>query len=155
MDKRDDIRERWARVHDRSPGDAEEEKAFSRAERFLQAVRASAGKMADGVKQESSQSREMAQTFFRMLSDRLNLESREEPPTPQEVKEAVSQLKDVGRLSFFISFSLLPGGAALLIALELLARSYGIEWFTFVPSSFRQDNKGGTGPADANPDQPV
>lgn len=143
MDKKDDIRDKWARVHNVSPDDPKAQQAYSRAEKFLLAVKSSAGTMAEGVKQETTESREMAQTFFRMLSDKLNLDERSEPPSPKEVQQAVSQLKDVGRLSFFISFSLLPGGAALLIALELLARSYGINWFTFVPTSFRSDPEEG------------
>ncbi|MFW5768222.1 MAG: hypothetical protein ACOCXO_07640, partial [Bacteroidota bacterium] len=46
--------------------------------------------------------------------------------------------KDVGRVGFFASVSLLPGGAFSLLGLEMLARKLGVRNFTFIPSSFRK-----------------
>lgn len=60
----------------------------------------------------------------------------------KEVKDAIEQLKDVARISVFATISILPGGGFSLVGLELLARKFGINSFTFVPSSFRKKGKG-------------
>ncbi len=93
-----------------------------------------------GVGQEARETEEMAQSFFRLLSNKLNLKNRKEPPSEEEVKQAIAQLKDVGRLSVFATISIIPGGGFSLIGLELLARKFGVKNFTFVPSSFRKSN---------------
>ena len=90
---------------------------------------------------EASETKEMANIFFRMLETKLDLKNRKEPPTEEEVKEAIEQLKDVGRFSLFATISILPGGGFSLIGLELLARKFGIKGFTLVPSSFRKGKK--------------
>lgn len=90
---------------------------------------------------EGKETREMAETYFRLLSQRLELSERDTPPSPEEVKAANDQLKDVARVSIFASVSIIPAGAASLMGLELLARSFGIKSFTLVPSSFRKDNE--------------
>ena len=94
--------------------------------------------MIKGTRNEVDETRDMANTFFKLLSQQLDLESRSEPPSKEEVHLAIEQLKDVARISVFASISILPGGGFSLIGLELLARKYGIKNFTFVPSSFRQ-----------------
>jgi hypothetical protein len=88
--------------------------------------------------QEAQETKDMARLFYRVLAARLNLEKRTRPPTPEEVKEAIEQLKDIARISIFASVSLLPGGGFSLVGLELLARKFGIRGFTFVPSAFRR-----------------
>ena len=95
----------------------------------------------ENTKTEVIETREMADIFFRLLSDKLELEERSAPPTEEEVKTAIEQLKDVGRISVFASISILPGGGFSLIGLELLARKFGIKNFTFVPSSFRKEKE--------------
>lgn len=87
---------------------------------------------------EAAETREMAQSFFRLLEHKLNMQERQVPPTEEEVKEAIEQLKDVGRFSVFTTAVILPGGAVSLMGLELLARKFGIN-FTFIPSSFRKN----------------
>lgn len=87
---------------------------------------------------EASETKEMAQSFFRLLSHKLNMHERSDPPSEEEVLEAIEQLKDVGRLSVFTTAVILPGGAVSLLGLEMLARRFGIH-FTFVPSSFRKN----------------
>ena len=69
------------------------------------------------------------------------MSNRKEPPSEEEVKAAIEQLKDIGRISVFATVSILPGGGFSLIGLELLARKYGIKNFTLVPSSFRKKRK--------------
>lgn len=90
------------------------------------------------VGNEAAETREMAQSFFRLLEHKLNMQERMVPPTEEEVKEALEQLKDVGRFSVFTTAVILPGGAISLMGLEYLARKFGIK-FTFIPSSFRKN----------------
>ncbi|HBH49463.1 MAG TPA: hypothetical protein DDX98_12525 [Bacteroidales bacterium] len=89
--------------------------------------------------QEARETKEMAQAFFKLLESKLDLSNRKEPPSPEEVKAAIEQLKDVGRFSFFTAVSILPGGGAGLIGIELLARKFGVKNFTFMPSAFRDE----------------
>ena len=76
---------------------------------------------------------------FRLLEHKLRLNDRTDPPSKDEVKAAVKQLKDVGRFSVFVTAVLLPGGVISLVGLEMLARKYGID-FSFIPSAFRREN---------------
>lgn len=101
-------------------------------------------KAIDGVEQEARETEEMAHSFFRLLEHKLKLGDRSSPPTEQEVKEAIEQLKDVGRFSIFATISIIPGGGFSLIGLEVLARKFGVKNFTFVPSSFRKKKDGHT-----------
>ena len=94
-----------------------------------------------GLDQEANETREMADSFFRLLSHKLQLDTRTEPPTREEVKAALEQLMDVGRFSVFITAVILPGGVISLIGLELLAKKFGIKNFTVIPSSFRKKKK--------------
>jgi len=90
------------------------------------------------MENEWCETQDMAQSFFKVLEHKLNLNERSEPPSKEEVKKALEQLMDVGRFSFFASVSILPGGGVSLIGLELLARKFGVKNFSFVPSSFRK-----------------
>ena len=117
-------------------GEAEEDVGF--AKRFVQSSLKSIQKVSSGMKNEWHETQEMAESFFKLLEHKLKLNERDEPPSKQEVKNAIEQLKDVGRFSFFASVSILPGGGVSLIGLELLARKLGVKNFTFVPSSFRK-----------------
>lgn len=87
---------------------------------------------------EAQETKEMGKSFFRLLESKLDLQNRKEPPGEEEVREAIEQLKDVGRFSVFTTAIILPGGAISLIGLEALARKFGII-FTFIPSSFRKN----------------
>ena len=101
-------------------------------------------KTVDGVGQEARETEKMAHSFFRLLEHRLRLNTREDHPSEEEVKEAIEQLKDVGRFSVFATISIIPGGGFSLIGLELLARKFGVKNFTFVPSAFRKSNNSKT-----------
>jgi len=87
---------------------------------------------------EARETKEMAQSFFKLLDNKLDMNNRTSPPSEEEVREAIEQLKDVGRLSVFTTAIILPGGAVSLLGLEMLARKFGIN-FTFIPSSFRKN----------------
>ncbi|MDX2415213.1 MAG: hypothetical protein QNK33_08475 [Bacteroidales bacterium] len=98
-------------------------------------------KAVDGVGEEAKETEEMANSFFRLLGHKLNLDTRKDPPSEEEVKEAIEQLKDLGRFSVFATISIIPGGGFSLIGLEVLARKFGVKNFTFVPSAFRKKQK--------------
>lgn len=108
------------------------------AGRFVSSAINSFKKVHSGMKNEWHETQEMAQSFFKVLEHKLNLNERNEPPSKEEIKKALEQLLDVGRFSFFASVSILPGGGVTLIGLELLARKCGVKNFSFVPSSFRK-----------------
>ena len=93
------------------------------------------------VGEETVETEEMARSFFKLLEAKLDLSGRKEPPTEEEVKAAIEQLKDVGRFSIFSTLVILPGGVVSLLGLELLARRFGIKSFNLIPSSFRKRQK--------------
>ncbi len=96
-----------------------------------------------GVKKmgtEAKETKEMAHSFFHLLEHKLKINERSEPPTEQEIREAIEQLKDVGRVSFFATISIVPGGAVSLIGLEMLATKFGMKNFTLIPSAFRKNS---------------
>lgn len=90
------------------------------------------------VGKEAEETETMARSFFKMLEAKLDLSGRTEPPTEEEVKAAIEQLKDVGRFSIFATLVILPGGVISLVGLEILARKFGIKGFNLVPSSFQK-----------------
>ena len=126
-------------------GFTEEHKIFAR--RYARKVKYHITRTMKGLDNEALETREMAHSFFRMLEHELNLNERTDPPTKEEVKTAIKQLKDVGRFSLFVTAVILPGGVISLVGLELLARKFGIDNFTLVPSSFRKKK-------DLSPDKP-
>ncbi len=110
----------------------------------------------EGIKavgEEAGETEQMARSFFKMLEAKLDLSGRTEPPTEEEVKAAIEQLKDVGRFSIFTALVILPGGVVSLLGLELLARRFGIKGFNLIPSSFRKKYDKSDPPA--NPDLPA
>ncbi len=111
------------------------------AKRFVSSAINSLQKVRSGMKNEWRETQEMADSFFKVLEHKLNLNERNDPPSKEEVKKALEQLMDVGRFSFFASISILPGGGVSLIGLELLARKFGVKNFSLVPSSFRKKQK--------------
>ena len=126
-------------------GFAEEHKIFAR--KYARKAKRYINHTCKGLDNEALETREMARSFFRMLEHELKLNDRTDPPAKEEVRAAIEQLKDVGRFSLFVTAVILPGGVISLVGLELLARKFGIENFTLVPSSFRKKK-------DIPPDQP-
>ena len=80
------------------------------ARRFARKTKKAIHYTMDGMGKEARETKDMAHLFYRMLESKLDLKKRKTPPTPEEVKEAIEQLKDVGRISVFASISILPGG---------------------------------------------
>lgn len=116
----------------------EESRLF--ASKYAHKARRFIDKAMKGIDEEAEETREMASSFFRLLEHNLRLNERTDPPSKEEVKAAVEQLKDVGRYSVFVTAVILPGGVISLVGLEFLARKYGIN-FSFIPSAFRKDKK--------------
>ncbi|MFH0757734.1 MAG: hypothetical protein V2B15_10640 [Bacteroidota bacterium] len=114
----------------------------SRSHRFARKYAAKTSQLInEGVRavgQEAGETERMARSFFKMLEAKLDLSGRTDPPSEDEVREALEQLKDVGRFSVFATLVILPGGVVSLVGLELLARKFGIKGFNLVPSSFRK-----------------
>ena len=110
-----------------------------RASRFARKQNKMIKKGVKGLGQEAVETKEMAQSFYKLLSSKLNLSGRKEPPTEEEVKAAIEQLKDIGRFSVFTTISIIPGGGFSLIGLEVLAKKLGVKNFTFLPSAFREE----------------
>lgn len=102
------------------------------------------------VGEEAGETEQMAVSFFKLLEAKLDLSGRKKPPSEEEVKAAIEQLKDVGRFSIFTTLVILPGGVVSLLGLEMLARRFGIKWFNLIPSSFRKRQKSNL---PAKPDQ--
>jgi hypothetical protein len=119
-------------------GVSPEQKMF--ASKYARKAKVHLDKVLKGVDREAEETREMASSFFRLLEHELNLSNRPDPPSKEEVKAAVEQLKDVGRFSIFVTAVILPGGVISLIGLELLARQYGIN-FSLIPSAFKKQKK--------------
>lgn len=113
----------------------EEHKLFAKT--YARKTKKAIDKAMTGLGKEAVETREMAELFFRLLEEKLNLQNRSDPPTREEVKAAIEQLKDVGRFSIFITAVILPGGVISLIGLELLARKFGVN-FTLIPSALRK-----------------
>jgi hypothetical protein len=130
----------WIREFDNilRKGITEEHKIFARW--YARRARQSIDKAMKDFDQEARETREMASSFYHLLEHKLNLNERTEPPSREEVKAAVEQLKDMGRYSVFVTAVILPGGVISLLGLEILARRYGIS-FSFIPSAFRKPQK--------------
>lgn len=117
----------------------------SRSHRFAKKYAVKTNELiSEGVKavgQEADETEQMARSFFKMLEAKLDLSGRTDPPTEEEVKTAIEQLKDMGRFSIFATLVILPGGVVSLLGLELLARRFGIKGFNLIPSSFRKKRR--------------
>ncbi|MFO8236247.1 MAG: hypothetical protein R6U04_12685 [Bacteroidales bacterium] len=108
------------------------------AVRFADNAKHSLDEFLEGMGEEYDETIEMAKFFYKYLENKLHLKERKTPPTKEEVKDAIEQLKDMGRVGVFASVSILPGGGLSLLGLEILARKLGVKNFSFIPSAFRK-----------------
>ena len=108
------------------------------AYRFAEGAKRSLEYFIQGMGEEYNETVEMSRFFYKLLEEKLQLRERETPPSKEEVKKAIEQLKDMGRVGVFASISILPGGGLSLLGLEVLARKFGIRNFSFIPSAFRK-----------------
>ena len=91
---------RWIREFDHilRNGISKEQRIFAawyarRAKQYID-------KTMKGIDQEAKETQEMAVSFYRLLEHKLQLSDRTDPPTREEVKEAVEQLKDMEVFGF-------------------------------------------------------
>lgn len=129
---------RLYRKYAEQEGEKLEEERVNFAYRFANGAKRSVEDFLQGMGEEYNETIEMSRFFFKMLEEKLQLRERESPPSKEEVKKAIEQLKDMGRVGVFASVSILPGGGLSLLGLEVLARKFGIKNFSFIPSSFRK-----------------
>ena len=122
----------------RQEGKKQEEEHVNFAYRFADGAKRSVEDFLQGMGEEYNETVEMSRFFFKLLEEKLQLRERETPPSKEEVKKAIEQLKDMGRVGIFASVSILPGGGLSLLGLEVLARRFGIKNFSFIPSAFRK-----------------
>jgi hypothetical protein len=138
-------------------GKKKEEERISFAHRFANRAKSSVEDFLEGMGEEYNETVDMSRFFFKLLEEKLQLRERETPPSKEEVKKAIEQLKDMGRVGVFASVSILPGGGLSLLGLEILARKFGIKNFSFIPSSFRKRlyKEEGAGQEEEDADQTV
>jgi len=115
-----------------------EEEQVSFAHRFAENAKRSLDSFLESMGEEYDETVEMGKYFYHYLENKLHLKERETPPTKEEVKKAIEQLKDMGRVGVFASVSIFPGGGLSLLGLEVLAKKLGIKHFSFIPSAFRK-----------------
>ena len=120
--------------------------SFSKEHRLFPRIYASRAKryidrFVKDMGNEANESVDMVNSFFKLLHHKLKLSERDTPPSKEEVKAALEQLKDIGRFSVFITAVIIPAGVFSLVGLELLARKYGIKNFNILPSSFRRNKE--------------
>jgi len=65
-------------------------------------------KLGYAAKMEAVETRDMANTFGRLLAAKLKINKKGELPTEQEIREAISQLKDIPRFLPFFTVVFLP-----------------------------------------------
>ena len=129
---------RILREHAEQVGEKKDVERVGFAHRFANGAKRSVEEFLAGMGEEYSETVEMSRFFYKMLEEKLQLRERESPPSKEEVKKAIEQLKDMGRAGVFASVSILPGGGLSLLGLEVLARKFGINNFSFIPSAFRK-----------------
>lgn len=115
-----------------------EEEQVNYAHRFAESAKKSLDSFLESMGEEYDETVEMGKYFYHYLENKLNLKERDTPPSKEEVKQAIEQLKDMGRVGVFASVSIIPGGGLSLLGLEILARKLGINNFSFIPSAFRR-----------------
>lgn len=138
MNAEDKKKSRLYKHYAEEEGKKKEEERIGFAHRFASRAKGSIEEFLEGMGEEYNETVEMSRFFFKLLEEKLQLRERETPPSKEEVKKAIEQLKDMGRVGVFASVSILPGGGLSLLGLEIMARKFGIKNFTFIPSSFRK-----------------
>jgi len=76
------------------------------------------------ISRESSQTKDMLVVFSDLLQKQLG---GNQNPTEEDIKEAVKQLKDVGKITALIPLVLLPGSVLTIPILVKLGKKYNID----------------------------
>lgn len=95
-------------------------------------------KMLGAVKEEGVETKNMAVTFGKVLREKLRLSKRDELPPPEEIREALEQLKDIPKFApfFGIVFMPLPGVTELYLALAVSVEKMSGDKVKLLPSNF-------------------
>lgn len=105
---------------------------------------------------EGIETKKMVQTFVKQGQGRLLLFKKSEPPTEQEIREAIEQLKDLPKfLPFFVFITVpVPGVTESYVLLAVTLEKWLGQKFSLLPTHFRKifqkKNEGqgqGEGPA--------
>ena len=73
------------------------------------------------TKEEGTETKEMMKVFGKSLKAKLKGNNH---PTPEELKDAIKQLKDVGRITALIPIMLMPGSVITVTVLEKIAKKF-------------------------------
>ena len=84
---------------------------------------------------ESRETRDMMKVFGKTLAKKLG---KKYEPTEKEMKEAITQLKDVGKIGFLVPFMMMPGSVITVPALVKLGKKYGVD---MLPTAFTDIKK--------------
>jgi hypothetical protein len=76
------------------------------------------------LKRETTQTKEMLLIFKDLLHKQLGANKN---PTEDEIKEAIKQLKDIGKIAGLIPLVLLPGSILTIPILVKLGKKYNID----------------------------
>ena len=104
-----------------------------KGKKFAEWVVTKIEKVKVGMKREKTETKEMFQTFFKLLKHKLKNKER---PTDKEILAAIDQLKDISKVALVAAVLVgpIPGDEPLLFGIELLARKYGM---TVFPSALK------------------
>ena len=104
-----------------------------KGKKFAEWAVGTARKAKTGLKREKEETKEMFQTFFKLLKHKLK---NKQKPTDEEIRAAIMQLKDIGKVALVAGILLgpIPGDEPLLFGMELLARKFGM---TVFPSALK------------------
>ena len=78
----------------------------------------------DFIKKETTETRDMLITFRDLLHDQLGGNKN---PTEKEIREAIKQLKDVGKITALTPLLVLPGSVLTIPILVRLGKKFGID----------------------------
>ncbi len=104
----------------------------ARGKKFLSWATKTLEKAKAGLEVEKVETKEMVTTLVRLLKSKLaHRISDRDAPTEAEIRKALEQLKDVGKVAVVATVLLgpLPGDEPLLLALEFLAQRFGMSLF--------------------------
>ena len=76
------------------------------------------------IRREVLQTKRMLITFKKILHQQMGGKSQ---PSQEDIKEAIKQLKDVGRITFLTPLLFLPGSVLTIPLLVKLGKKYGID----------------------------
>ncbi len=88
---------------------------------------------------EGVETRDMLKTFVKHGKGQLLLSKQAEPPTEEEIQQAIAQLKDIPKFLPFIVFVTVPvpGITESYVLLAVTLEKWLGEKFSLLPSSFR------------------